>query len=99
MGKALINMGAYTGQTLAGVISTSTHGSGISLGAFPSYVRVIILVDENGELIQIERSGDNSISDGPFDRRCSAGQTGADEDHFKAVVVVGMHGFNLRRGP
>lgn len=27
-GRALINMGGYDGQTVAGVISTSTHGSG-----------------------------------------------------------------------
>lgn len=88
MGKALINMGAYTGQTLAGVISTSTHGSGISLGAFPSYVRAIILADENGELIQIERAGENSISKGPAN--IGGGlpvRLVQDEDHFKAVVV------------
>lgn len=61
-GKALINMGAYTGQTIAGVVSTSTHGSGKSLGAFPSYVEAIIFVDENGELSHVERSGDKAIS-------------------------------------
>jgi hypothetical protein len=64
-GKALINMGAYTGQTLAGVVSTSTHGSGISLGAFPSYVEAILLLGEGGELYHIERSGAQAISLGP----------------------------------
>ena len=29
-GKALVNMGAYDGQTLAGAISTSTHGTSIN---------------------------------------------------------------------
>jgi L-gulono-1,4-lactone dehydrogenase len=61
-GKALINMGAYTGQTIAGVISTSTHGSGISLDAFPGYVKAIIMVGENGKLYHIERSGEKAIS-------------------------------------
>jgi hypothetical protein len=63
--KALINMGAYTGQTLAGVISTSTHGSGHTLFSFPNYVEAFILITENGEILQIERSGDKSISTGP----------------------------------
>jgi L-gulono-1,4-lactone dehydrogenase len=87
-GKALINMGAYTGQTLAGVISTSTHGSGITLGAFPAYVRSVILVDENGDLFQIERGGEDAISKGPA--RIS-GQVPVklvtDDHHFNAVVV------------
>src|SRR5580693_3925864 len=56
LGKALINMGAYDGQTIAGVISTSTHGSGITLGAFPDYLRSILLLAEDGSLHQIERS-------------------------------------------
>jgi L-gulono-1,4-lactone dehydrogenase len=87
MGKALINMGAYTGQTLAGVISTSTHGSGITLGAFPSYVRAIILLDENGELFQIERAGENSISKGPAKIGGLPVTFVTDDDHFKAIIV------------
>ena len=63
-GKALINMGAYDGQTLAGVVSTSTHGSGTRLGAFPAFVRSIILLGEGGRLYQIEPSGERSISKG-----------------------------------
>jgi L-gulono-1,4-lactone dehydrogenase len=88
MGKALINMGAYTGQTLAGVISTSTHGSGITLGAFPSYVRAIILVDENGALHQIEMAGVKSIS--KDSAKIDGGHSVtfmADDDHFRAVAV------------
>ena len=61
-GKALINMGAYDGQTVAGVISTSTHGSGISLGAFPDYVRAIFLLGEDGTLYHIERPAGYGIS-------------------------------------
>jgi L-gulono-1,4-lactone dehydrogenase len=88
MGKALINMGAYTGQTLAGVISTSTHGSGITLGAFPSYVRAIILVDENGDVFQVEMEGEKSISEGPAKIRGGLPvQFVSNDDHFKAIVV------------
>lgn len=40
---ALPNMGGYDGQTIMGVISTSTHGSGITLGPFPDLVRSLVL--------------------------------------------------------
>ena len=43
-GLALQQMGGYDGQTLAGVVSTSTHGSGVKFGPFPDYVRSIDLV-------------------------------------------------------
>jgi FAD/FMN-containing dehydrogenase len=85
-GKALINMGAYTGQTLAGVVSTSTHGSGIKLDAFPCYVSAIILLGEGGKLYQIERT--ESISTGPatfdgFDHVHFI----RDDRYFKAAAV------------
>lgn len=40
----LMNMGGYDGQTIIGAISTSTHGSGITLPPFPDMVRSLILV-------------------------------------------------------
>ncbi len=58
----LPNMGGYDGQTIIGAISTSTHGSGISLGPFPDMVRSVVLATTgkwNGPII----SGTNS-SDG-----------------------------------
>jgi hypothetical protein len=64
-GKALINMGAYDGQTIAGVVSTSTHGSGVTLGAFPDYLKAIFLLTEDGALLQIEPSGQSAISREP----------------------------------
>jgi hypothetical protein len=41
---ALSNMGGYDGQTIVGAISTSTHGSGVTLGPFPDMVRSLVLV-------------------------------------------------------
>ena len=55
-GKALVNLGAYDGQTLAGAISTGTHGTGISLGPMASSVRSLVLVSENKTIYQIEPS-------------------------------------------
>jgi len=39
----LINMGGYNAQTIVGVISTSTHGSGIKLVPFCDMVRSIVI--------------------------------------------------------
>ena len=53
---ALANMGAYDGQTLAGAISTGTHGTGISLGPIASSVRSLVLVSSTRTIYQIEPS-------------------------------------------
>ena len=60
-GLALKNMGGYDGQTLAGVISTSTHGSGLTLGSFPSFVEALVVVKGDGQMVQIEKA--NGITD------------------------------------
>ena len=54
---ALSQMGGYDGQTVAGVISTSTHGSGIGLGPFPDFVRSLDLVACGGAVNRIEPAG------------------------------------------
>jgi L-gulono-1,4-lactone dehydrogenase len=54
MGLALPNMGGYDAQTLAGVVSTSTHGSGLSWGPFPDLVRSLDLVVAHGEVVRVE---------------------------------------------
>nr|WP_294793637.1 FAD-binding protein [uncultured Mucilaginibacter sp.] len=63
-GLALPNMGAYTGQTIAGAISTATHGSGIKLGSLASLVEAIVMIGEKGEVFHIERG--NGISAAPI---------------------------------
>jgi len=85
-GLALTNMGSYDGQTLAGVISTSTHGSGITLGAFPSAVEALILVKANGQLVQVEPS--NGITDPvKFAQQGGNVQLLQDDKFFNACVV------------
>lgn len=41
---ALPNMGSWDGQTLAGAINTSTHGTGLGLGTFADLVRSVEIV-------------------------------------------------------
>src|SRR5204862_6171636 len=60
-GLALRNMGGYDAQTIAGVVSTSTHGSGLRFGPFPDMVRSIDVVVSGGEALRIEPE------DGPSD--------------------------------
>jgi L-gulono-1,4-lactone dehydrogenase len=54
-GLALPQMGGYDEQTIAGVVSTSTHGSGLHWGPFPDFVRSLELVVAGGEVVHIER--------------------------------------------
>ena len=60
-GLALPNMGGYDAQTIAGVIATSTHGSGLGFGPFPDLVRSLDLVVAGGEALRVEPE------DGPTD--------------------------------
>jgi L-gulono-1,4-lactone dehydrogenase len=61
IGLALPNMGGYDAQTISGVISTSTHGSGLRWGPFPDLVRSLDLVVAYGDTIRLEPR------DGPSD--------------------------------
>jgi hypothetical protein len=54
LGLALRNMGGYDGQTIAGVISTSTHGSGLHFGPITDDVRSLDIVGSGGALYRIE---------------------------------------------
>jgi hypothetical protein len=53
-GLALSNMGGYDGQTLAGVMATSTHGSGIRFGPIADDARSLDVVASNATLYRIE---------------------------------------------
>jgi hypothetical protein len=51
---ALPQMGGYDAQTIAGVVATSTHGSGLRWGAFPDLVHSLDLVIARGEVVRVE---------------------------------------------
>ena len=50
-GLALPNLGDIAYQTVAGAISTSTHGTGVSIGGLATQVRGLRLVDGRGEVV------------------------------------------------
>lgn len=58
-GFALSNMGDIQEQTLAGAISTGTHGTGVTLGSFASMVTMWGFVNGLGEYIEHERTHDD----------------------------------------
>jgi FAD/FMN-containing dehydrogenase len=58
---ALENMGGWDAQTIAGVIMTATHGSGLAFGPIASQVASMQLVTANGVMLQIEP--DDGITD------------------------------------
>jgi len=86
MGLALINMGAHTAQTVVGALSTSTHGSGITLGSAASFVRSIVVVASEGKVYRIEPA--NGITDpDKFKSKHSDIELRQDDDWFKSVVI------------
>jgi len=88
-GLALSNMGGYDHQTVAGVISTSTHGSGITFGPLNDVIRSLDLVASGGRVFRIERS------DGPTDPAAYEAHHGerraiVQDDKWFDAVAVGM---------
>jgi hypothetical protein len=92
MHLGLCNMGSYTAQTIIGAISTSTHGSGIKLGALPDAVASIEILNDEGSLLRIEPAG--GITD-PFKfQRVTPTVTlvQSDEVFYSCVVAMGCVG-------
>jgi len=86
LGLALINMGAHTAQTVVGALSTSTHGSGISLGSAASFVRSMVLVASGGKTYRIEPA--SGITDPErFKNRHPDVELIQNDDWFNSVVI------------
>jgi hypothetical protein len=86
-GLALKQMGGYDHQTVAGVMSTSTHGSGTAYGPLNDFVHSVDLVASGGAVHRVERSN------GPTDRAAYEMHHGGartlhqDDRMFDAVAV------------
>lgn len=91
-GLALQQMGGYDGQTIAGVVTTSTHGSGLGLGPLCDFVTSLDVVAGGGLVYRIE------AADGPTDRasyeRRYPDHTLVQDDHWfrAAMVSIGCMG-------
>ena len=86
--QALSQMGGYDAQTVAGVLATSTHGSGIELGPLPAFARSLDIVAADARVHRIEPA------DGPTDAAAFAREHPGWElhrdDHWFDAAVVGM---------
>jgi hypothetical protein len=87
-GRALLQMGGYDGQTVAGVVSTSTHGSGIRLGPICDFVRSLDLVASGGEVYRIEPAG--GITDPEAYAARHPDRTLVQDDRFFDAARVGV---------
>ncbi len=83
---ALPNMGGFDGQTVAGVISTATHGSGIGFGPLSDMVRSLDIVAAGGTIHRIEPS-DGPSNPQAYRARYPDHQLHQDDRWFHAAVV------------
>lgn len=91
-GLALPNMGGFDGQTVAGVISTSTHGSGIAFGPLSDLVRSLDVVAARGVVYRIE-PGEGITDAAAYRAHHPDRKLVQDDDWFHAAVVgVGCMG-------
>jgi hypothetical protein len=90
-GYALPTLGGSGGQSLAGAISTSTHGGDIRLPPLPDMVRGIHLVGAGGEEFFIQRASQPIVDVKllAYNMPCVAacGHIISDDDVFNSVVV------------
>ncbi|MCW3124423.1 MAG: hypothetical protein JWO03_81 [Bacteroidetes bacterium] len=62
-GMALINLGSISRQSVAGAISTATHGSGIGYRVLASQVQRFTLIRADGDKIVLDKDGDKETFD------------------------------------
>jgi len=85
--RALSNMGGYDGQTLAGVVSTSTHGSGGQMGPIADQVRSLDVVACRGEVLRIEPATGAITDADAFAARYPRRRLVQDDAWFRAARV------------
>jgi FAD-linked oxidoreductase len=86
-GLALENQGDVDAQTVAGAISTATHGTGARFGNISSQVTALRLVTASGEVVEL-RGGDELLAG-----RVSLGALGA----ISAITLRCVPAFTIHR--
>lgn len=82
-GLALPNLGDIAYQTVAGAVSTSTHGTGVRLGGLATQVRGMRLVDGRGEVVVADGTTNQDVLDVA---RVGVGALGAVTEYTLSVV-------------
>jgi len=89
-GRAQENLGDIDKQTLAGAISTATHGTGLKLANISAQVAALELVTGTGEVLELTPDED---PEGLLAARVSLGALGV----ISAVTLRTVPAFNLHR--
>lgn len=89
-GQALINMPDIDKQTLAGCLSTATHGTGAGIGCLPDFVTGLQLVTANGEIIDCDKNHHADIFEAA---KVSLGALGV----ITQVRLQNTHPYRLKR--
>lgn len=90
LGLAMENLGDIDAQTISGAISTGTHGTGANSPNLPAQVAAIDLVTADGELHELDGSGDPDLLRAA---RIAFGSLGV----ITAVTLQTVPAFNLHR--
>ncbi|MEL7002279.1 MAG: FAD-binding protein [Bacteroidota bacterium] len=89
-GLCVTNMGGIDNQTLAGAISTGTHGTGIDLPSFPGMVRSLVLVTSGGQKLRIEPT--QGITDPTNHNEPGIELIQNDKKFYSTIVSLGCFG-------
>lgn len=84
-GKSLKTSGASNGQTIAGALSTGTHGSVMDTGAIQDFVKGLHLITGPDRHVWLERASNPVITD-EFAEKLGA-EIIRDDDTFNAALV------------
>ena len=88
-GLAMANLGDIAYQTVAGAISTSTHGTGVALPGLAAQVTAMRIVDGHGNLVECNSAKNSEILDVA---RVSVGALGAiTECTIRVVDAFRLH--------
>jgi L-gulonolactone oxidase len=90
LGLAMANLGDIDRQTIAGAISTGTHGTGAGMPNLPAQVAAIDLVTADGEVHELDESGTPDLLRAA---RVAVGSLGV----IAAVTLRTVPAFNLHR--
>ena len=84
--RSIKTSGASNGQTIAGALSTGTHGSAIDIGSVADFVVGLHIITSPGEHIWLERKTYPVVSDS-FIAAIGATPKREDDDLFNAALV------------
>jgi FAD/FMN-containing dehydrogenase len=88
-GLGFVNLGGYDGQTIAGVTSTSTHGSGVRFGPLNDALRSLDVVVGDGAVQRIEPA-EGPTDRAAFDAHFGGARTLVQDDAVWNAVSVGI---------